>query len=78
MAETIFCYCCRLKHPKDQMRLYPTKRGPRWRCLRSIEGASRSIAERDAFGQQQTVINSEQARLHAQYSLRLRHNDVAR
>ena len=77
MTDTLFCYSCRLRHPKEKMRLYPTKRGLRWRCLSSIEGASGSPAERDAFGQRQTVINREQARLHAQYSLLLRHRDSA-
>lgn len=71
--DTIFCLSCRINHPKDQMRLYPTKHGRRWRCRRSIEGANGSPAERDAFGQRQSVINREQARLHAKYSLHLRH-----
>lgn len=73
--DTIFCHSCRVQHPKEQMRLYPTKHGRRWRCRRSIAGASSSPAERDAFGQQQTVINREQARLHAQYTRLLRQQD---
>lgn len=54
-----FCYCCRVHHPKETMRLFQTKQGYRWRCVRSIEAAAKSCSERDAFGQQQTLINRE-------------------
>jgi hypothetical protein len=72
MTDTMFCYSCRTSHPAEQMYLVPTKRGRRWRCLRSIAEASRQRSERDAFGQRQTAINREQARIHAYYTLRLR------
>ena len=36
MPEMLFCYCCRVHHPREQMRLFQTRHGPRWRCLRSI------------------------------------------
>ncbi len=62
MSETIFCYCCRVHHPKDQMRPFATKHGVRWRCIRSIEAAKRARAERDAFGQQQSENNREDSR----------------
>ncbi|MCB4360655.1 hypothetical protein [Quatrionicoccus australiensis] len=62
MTEMLFCYCCRVHHPKDQMRLFPTKLGDRWRCIRSIEAAACKPKERDAFGRQQTEINREAAR----------------
>ncbi|MBP8168550.1 MAG: hypothetical protein KAX99_02700 [Azonexus sp.] len=62
MTETMFCYCCRVHHPKDQMRPFATKHGLRWRCLRSIEAAAGNLAKRDAFGQQQSEINREDSR----------------
>lgn len=62
--EMTFCYCCRLHHPRDEMRLFETRRGLRWRCIRSIEAAARSLRERDAFGRQQSDIN-RQALQHA-------------
>ena len=57
MAETLFCYCCRIHHPKDEMRRFATKRGERWRCLRSIMAAQGSLDERDAFGRRQSSLN---------------------
>lgn len=71
MTETLFCYCCRVHHPKDQMRLFPTRQGDRWRCLRSIEAAARNRCERDAFGRRQTDINRAMAVRAAEYALRL-------
>ena len=72
MTETKFCYCCRIHHDQTQMRLFPTRQGYRWRCLRSIEAANTSRKERDAFGQQQTEINREAARRAAEQSPLLR------
>ena len=57
MTETLFCYCCRIHHPKNEMRRFATKRGERWRCLRSIRAAQGSLGERDAFGRQQSSLN---------------------
>jgi len=65
--EMLFCYCCRVHHPKDQMRLYATGRGLRWRCRRSIVAAGLSRGERDAFGRQQTDRNRNAARLSAEF-----------
>ncbi len=72
MTETKYCYCCRVHHPIDQMRLFPTRQGERWRCIRSIEAARSPCGERDHFGQHQTAINREESRRAAQLSLRLR------
>jgi hypothetical protein len=73
MSDTKFCYCCRVHHPIEQMRLFPTRQGYRWRCVRSIDAAVKSLDEREAFGQQQTAINREAARRTAEFSQRLRH-----
>lgn len=70
--EKLFCYCCRIHHPQEQMRLFPTRHGLRWRCISSIEAARRSRLERDAFGRQQTELNREQARRQAEFSHHLR------
>lgn len=76
MTETMYCYCCRVHHPKDQMRLFPTKLGDRWRCIRSIEAASRSLLTRDAFGRQQTEFNREDSRRVAERSQQLRQDNL--
>lgn len=72
MPETLFCYCCRVHHDKTLMRLFPTRQGQRWRCLRSIEAAASTRRERDAFGQQQSEINREAARRAAEFGRHLR------
>lgn len=64
-SDSLFCHCCRVHHPKNQMSRYLTRYGYRWRCLQSIAGARGSAAERDAFGRRQTEINRELARLKA-------------
>ncbi len=70
--EQQFCYCCRVHHATAEMRLFPTRHGLRWRCLSSIEAATRSRPERDAFGRQQTEFNREAARRRAQFMHHLR------
>ena len=72
MSETLFCYCCRVHHPREQMRPFETKHGVRWRCIRSIEAAACSRPERDAFGRRQSEINRENARRIAEYAINLR------
>ena len=57
MTDTLFCYCCRVHHPKEQMRRYATRTGARWRCLRSIDAAAGKPGERDAFGRLQSEQN---------------------
>lgn len=74
MSEMIFCYCCRVHHPKEEMRLFQTRQGPRWRCLRSIEAARGPRAERDAFGQQQTALNRDWSRQRAEQLHKFRHH----
>lgn len=61
MPEMQFCYCCRVHHPREQMTLFPTRYGQRWRCLRSIAAASSAQSLRDSFGKEQTRINREAA-----------------
>ena len=73
MTEMLFCYCCRVHHPKAQMRPFQTKLGKRWRCIRSIEAAACSRRERDAFGEQQTANNREESRHVAERNLLQRH-----
>jgi hypothetical protein len=73
MKEVKFCYCCRVHHPIEQMRLFPTRQGDRWRCLNSIAAAGRPNGERDEFGKQQTAINRAAASRSAAFSQRLRH-----
>ena len=68
MADTVYCYCCRTHHPREQMRRYPTRHGFRWRCLRTIDAARRPPAERDEFGRQTTSQNRDQARRMADLS----------
>ncbi len=72
MMEMEFCYCCRVHHPKDQMRLYSTRQGMRWRCLRSIEAATQAQPVRDDFGRQQTAINRETASRQAEFARHVR------
>lgn len=61
MSEKIFCYHCRVYHPREQVRQIETRKGPRWRCLRTLDAACRSREERDAFGRQQTEANRTEA-----------------
>ena len=77
MSETKFCYCCRVHHPLDQMRLFPTRQGYRWRCASSIEAAVKSPDERAAFGRQQTAINQQAARRASEYARRIRYLQTA-
>jgi hypothetical protein len=54
------------------MEQFRTRQGLRWRCRRSIDAAKNSLAEREAFGRQQTEINlkiaDNFARQHALFS----------
>lgn len=70
MTEDLFCYHCRTNHRKDQMRRVFTKGGLRWRCVDSLQGARRSVAERDAFGRAQTEQNRADA---SRLAARVRH-----
>ncbi len=57
MSETLYCYCCRVHHPRSEMRRFPTRQGERWRCLSSIKAARHNRDQRDAFGRQTTTLN---------------------
>ena len=69
MAETVYCYHCRLRHPKEEMRLNETKTGKRWRCIKSIEATKRGREAREAFGREVTAINKAEAQNKAKMSL---------
>jgi hypothetical protein len=56
---TRFCYYCGANHPEEQMRKVFTKHGIRWRCVKSLEGASKSATERDQHGKMSTEKNSK-------------------
>lgn len=68
MPEMLFCYHCRVHHPKGSMRMFPTRLGKRWRCLQSIEASRQDVASREAFGRLQSEINREVARRQARYA----------
>jgi len=78
MSEMIFCYCCRVHHPPQQMRRFRTRYGLRWRCLASIEAAARDVAARDAEGRLQTARNRETARRLAHLAALVRGEDCTR
>lgn len=67
MAQKVFCYHCRIHHSLEHMGRVETKRGPRWRCLRTIHAAQRSMAERDAFGRDQSEANRVEAQRRAEW-----------
>lgn len=62
MVQMVFCYHCRIHHAIDQVRRIETRKGPRWRCVRTLEAAGSSLAERDAFGRRQSDANREEGR----------------
>jgi hypothetical protein len=57
MVDTIYCYHCRMHHPKEEMRQVDCKIGKRWRCIKSIEATKRGQDARVAFGQRTSAIN---------------------
>jgi len=60
-SSTIYCYHCRVLHPKEDMRLLVTKTGKRWRCIQSIEAAKADKKQREEFGRQVSQANKEEA-----------------
>ena len=62
MPETAFCYHCGAHHPVEEMRQILTKKGKRWRCVKSIEAAKVGISKRDAFGRGISAINKAEAK----------------
>ena len=77
MTDKLYCYCCRNYHPAEQVVLYETKVGKRWRCLRSIQAAQQPSQIRDAAGRQQSLENRARASQQARNSLQLRHSSLA-
>ncbi len=69
MADTLYCYHCRVYHPKEEMRQIETKGGKRWRCIKSIQATKRGMAAREAFGRQTTNINRAEAQSKARLVL---------
>jgi len=69
MANTLYCYHCRIYHPKEEMRQIETKGGKRWRCIKSIEATKRGMEAREAFGRQTTDINKAEAQSKARLVL---------
>jgi hypothetical protein len=61
MPDTAFCYHCGTHHPFEEMRQILTKKGKRWRCIKSIEATKVGIAKRDAFGLRVKAINKAEA-----------------
>lgn len=66
MTDTVYCYHCRVQHPRDEMRLIVSKTGKRWRCSTSIMAAAKAendVALRDAYGRKVSAENKAQASL---------------
>jgi hypothetical protein len=55
MPQTIYCYHCGRRHPREEMRQIETKTGKKWRCIKSIQATKLSITQRDAFGKSITT-----------------------
>ncbi len=77
MTDKRYCYCCRSYHPAEQVVLFETKAGKRWRFLRSISAAKQPYQIRDENGRQQSLENRAQASRKARNSLFLRHSSMA-
>lgn len=73
MSQKIFCYHCRTHHSPEQMVRVETRTGARWRCLRTIAAAQRSIEEREAFGRAQSEANRAEAKHMAERMRRMIH-----
>jgi hypothetical protein len=48
-----------MMHAEETMRVITVRNGRRWRCIRSIEAAKKSVKERDAFGREVSAFNEE-------------------
>ncbi len=66
-TNLVYCYHCRLAHPREDMRLVNSKTGKRWRCIQSIEAAKADHIKREAFGRKVSETNKSvaQAKLRA-------------
>ncbi len=67
--DTIYCYHCQRRHPKEEMRRLETKTGTRWRCIASINAAKQSREAREAYGKQMTEANKAEAQSKARIIL---------
>lgn len=72
MSEKIYCYCCRVHHPRELMQPFPTRHGVRWRCIATIEAAARSVCERDETGRRQTEANRAAASRRGDFGIAVR------
>ena len=57
MLDKVYCYHCRSYHALGEVRLVESKRGKRWRCLKSIVSSQASREQRDAFGRSVSELN---------------------
>jgi|GEM_PF-5656151 len=57
IEKTHYCYHCSRYHPESEMKRIQTKSGGRWRCIKSIQSTKRGVAERDAFGKENSQAN---------------------
>lgn len=62
MTTKVYCYHCMTYHHPETMRKIVSRGQTRWRCIRSIEATRKDIAQRDAFGRQQSALNLASAR----------------
>ena len=62
MSKLVHCYTCNVQHPVEEMRQVETKRGMRWRCIKTIVAARRARDKRQEFGALTTAKNSADAR----------------
>lgn len=60
--DTRYCYHCQTYHPQTEMRLVTIRARRRWRCTKSLAAARAPLSVREAFGQQTTRHNREDAR----------------
>lgn len=55
-----FCYVCQLHHVSEDMMLFHTRSGVRWRCKKTVRKAQLPQQQRDEFGQLQSQMNRAQ------------------
>ena len=61
MSRSIYCYTCNVQHPIEEMRQIVTKKGIRWRCIKTIEAARLARDKRQEFGARTTAKNRADA-----------------
>jgi hypothetical protein len=57
MSKLAYCHTCRTYHPIETMRRVMTRKGMRWRCIKTIEAARQPRDKRQEFGAQTTANN---------------------